>query len=134
MTDQHPPDASELSAASEPDPCEAEQEPIPVPGPYACRLLIGRCLREFRTLAGIDAGDAARHLGVVRATLSRIESGYIRSRYRAGDIERLCAFYRAEPDVVPALLDLLNGTRAPDNRRIANELNLPDLGTGASES
>lgn len=85
---------------------------------YVPRGLLSRWLRQLRTLRGMHVDAAAAQIGVVRATLWRMEKGDNRCRYRAANVARLGRLYGADrgteqrwADIAGRALDELSSRR-----------------------
>lgn len=76
------------------------------------RIKLGERLRWLRLGSGVQAEVAARHVGIARATLWRMENGDVRCRYKLGDIDRLTGLYQATAEA-PLLTALAVAARKP---------------------
>lgn len=74
------------------------------PTPTLRQRTLARQLRELREQRGLTLEQAADHIGISRATMSRIET--CRVLMRARDVMALTDLYQAEPDLREALIDM----------------------------
>jgi transcriptional regulator with XRE-family HTH domain len=83
------------------------------------RRYIGRRFQKLRERADLNRLQAAEAWQRGRATLSRVEEGDDKVKFRDSDVEALCKLYGASPEETRLLLALTGQTRKPDNRHRA---------------
>lgn len=74
------------------------------------RRQLGRYLRDLRNQAGLTVKDAARGLEWSETKIWRIETG--QTSLRSFDVEVMCRVYKAQSDMMTALMSLAKETKA----------------------